>query len=911
MASLPKEFSRERRNKERLAFADEADASTVGESTRERKRSRATDGEKHPSTHSHTRLPLDDEPENYFERPIRGPDDTFETPEWFLIALKNIAGTDPEVPGKAPIVFENTEEAAAANATLLKTVDFDIERLIRENATTTLGYGSEFRTVDQLRPLIGRHPHFSDLSKVLISGMPYVFERELDQVTKLRELRALLLRGNHKSAKESPDRVSALLTKDVTHGFVIPLPTSIVEHIPHAAIQPLGLARQWSLDEEGTRVVKYRMTQDLSFTSERHGPSRSINSRINMAAYAEMIYGWCLPRILHYIVATRLVSPTVIIFICKYDYSDAYRRIAHSASAAAQTIATHMGLAYLSLRLTYGGCPNPPTWTMFSEIVTDLANEISQCRAWDPKLTRSPAQPVAPPPQRLESSIPVQTGRPMAVDIPITTPDSGRVDGFIDDLINVFTDTPNNCSRQPHVVPLAMHVTSRPHAGDALEPTPRRTLLSIPKLLAEGSPAEIQIVLGWRLDTRRLLIALPDDKFGAWSEDLSRIISQPRCRFEDIDQMVGRLNHSSFVLPFSRHFMGRLRELLKPRRHKDCLVPIGREAKADFTLWQHILSRANKGVSMNLIVTRRPSRICWSDACPFGMGGYSLSGRAWRLRVPVGNPLRGHPGVNNLLEFTAMVVNIWLECLDATTGDFPCILAVGDSTSAIGWLFKTAGLDLTGTLHKSHLMVARHLATLLIDHDCCLASQHLRGSLNVVADLLSFSGESERGKPHPIAHDDPPDDILTDRFLSVLTEQVPANFAISPLPKEVLSWVTRVLRTAALSLTVVKNPGTKTPTASGAAGRASDGAPGSQMTPSSLCYLTTNRNFMSKHSYKVTDTQLGPPPGTLQATVSNLWSQALSAKPQATWLRRFGAISGTAPCTCRAVPTSAPSSDHC
>jgi hypothetical protein len=95
----------------------------------------------------------------------------------------------------------------------------------------------------------------------------------------------------------------------------------------------LGLAKQWSLDEEGTRVVKYRMTQDLSFTSDRHGPSRSINSRINMEAYAEMIYGWCLPRILHYIVATRLASPTVIIFICKYDYSDAYRRIAHSASA--------------------------------------------------------------------------------------------------------------------------------------------------------------------------------------------------------------------------------------------------------------------------------------------------------------------------------------------------------------------------------------------------------------------------------------------------------------------------------------------------------------------------------------------------------------------------------------------------
>ena len=656
MAPLPKKFSRERQNKERLALADEADESTVGESTREKKRKRDTGkkecgGKERLSPVSSIRQPLDSEPENYFERPIRGPDDTFETPEWFLIALTNIAGTDPEVPRKAPILFENTKEAADTNAKLLEAVGFDIEKLISENAATTLGYGSEFRTVEQLRPLLGRHPHFTNLSKVLMSGMSYVFERELDQVTKLKELRTLLLRGNHKSAQEFPDRVSLLLTKDVTHGFVIPLPTTIIERIPNAAIQLLGLTKQWSVDGEGTRVVKYRMTQDLSFTSDRHGPSRSINSRINMAAYAEMIYGWCLPRILHYIVATRLAAPTVIIFICKYDYSDAYRRIAHSASAAAQTIATHLGLAYLALRLTYGGCPNPPTWTMFSEIVTDLANEISQCQTWDPRLLKSPAQPVAPPPQRLEASIPLRTGRPMAVDIPISGPDSGRVDGFIDDLINVFVDTPNNCRRQPHVVPLAMHVTSRPHAGDAKKPTPRRTLLSLPKLLAEGSPAEIQIVLGWRLDTRRLLIALPDDKFGAWSEDLNRLISQPRGRFEDIDQMVGRLNHSSFVLPFSRHFMGRLRELLKPRRHKDCLVPIGREARADFALWQHILSRANKGVSMNLIVTRRPSRICWSDACPFGMGGgggvqslgESLAPSSSRGKPPARSPRREQP----------------------------------------------------------------------------------------------------------------------------------------------------------------------------------------------------------------------------------------------------------------------------
>ena len=899
------ETGRERRNRNRLEQANEVDLSTIGESPIKKMKDEPEErkGERQGRQHLSTDV------KTYFGKPVRGPDDSFTPPPWFLVALEHIAHHDPEVPGKAPIQFINTIEAAQHNNKILESVDFDVERLIQTYSRTTLGYGSEFRTVEQLKPLIERHPHFRELSLVLKFGMSYVFERELDQTTKSEELRTLLARGNHQSAKAHPDRVSNLLEKDVTHGFAIPLPIEAVLRIPNAALQPLGLAHQWTLDKNGNRVAKYRMTQDLSFTSDRMGPPRSINSRIDMMAYAEMIYGWCLPRILHYLVALRLAYPSIIIFICKYDYSDAYRRIAHNSSAAVQTLAIHAGLAYLALRLTYGGTPNPPTWCNFSEIVTDLANEISSCLEWTPDATRSPAQPVAPPPMRLSASIPFQAGRAMAVEIPTPGPNVGRVDGFIDDLINTFLDTPENCRRQPHVVPLAsMHVTSRPHAGDGAEPIIRRPLLSMSKLLAEGSPAEIQIVLGWRLDTRRMLIGLPDDNFVAWSEDLDRLISEPRCRYEDLDQIVGRLNHSSFVLPFARHFMGRLRALLTPRKHKSCMVPVRAEARADLVLWDQILQRAHKGVSINLIVTRRPTRICWSDACPFGLGGYSLSGRAWRLRMPTDHPLRGHPGVNNLLEFVAMVVNIWLECLDAEPNELPCILAVGDSTSAIGWLYKTSNLDPEVEMHRAHLMVARHLARLLIDNDCCLASQHIRGDLNLVADLLSFAGTSERGKPHPLAHDNPPNDVLTERFLSVLTEQVPENFSISQLPSAILLWVSQVLQIAASSGTAAKSRETKTPTGYGVAGSDLGEAQVSPTIPTSFCYPTTSRSFTSSRSSNATDIRLGPPPGTLQATVRSRWYRALSDKPQATWLRRFGAISGRAPCTSRAAPTCDPSS---
>jgi hypothetical protein len=181
------------------------------------------------------------------------------------------------------------------------------------------------------------------------------------------------------------------------------------------------------------------------------------------------------------------------IFISKYDYSDAYQRMAHSASAVAQTITACLAFAFVYFRMTFGGSPDPSTWCNFSEMVADLANEISMCKEWNQELLRSPNQPATPEPKRLDASIPQAPAREMAVIIPPI--ETGRVNVFIDNLVDTFPDTPENLARKPHVVPLAMHVTSRPHAGKD-EPILRRDILSLPKLLAVGSPVEQQIVLG-------------------------------------------------------------------------------------------------------------------------------------------------------------------------------------------------------------------------------------------------------------------------------------------------------------------------------------------------------------------------------------------------------------------------------
>jgi hypothetical protein len=239
----------------------------------------------------------------------------------------------------------------------------------------------------------------------------------------------------------------------------------------------------------------------------------------------------------------------------------------------------------------------------------------------------------------------------------------------------VFLDTPLNRKREPHAVPLAIHVTSRPHAGDA-EPIKRREIVSNPKLVAEGGPAEDQIVLGWTLNTRTLLVILPHDKFEAWSSDLQVIITERKGTFGQLETTVGRLNHAAYIIPLSRHFLNRIRLRLKVRKHKRQALSLTQSEIDDFELWVFFLSQARAGISMNQMTMRRPSKICWSDSCPFGIGGFLLSGRAWRIRIPESSPLCGLDIANNVLEFLGMMVTIWLvivEC-EESGSEQDCVL---------------------------------------------------------------------------------------------------------------------------------------------------------------------------------------------------------------------------------------------
>jgi hypothetical protein len=827
---------------------------------------------------------LSPDPNSFTPDPILGPDDSFTPPDWFLPTVTKVARTAVVPPLKPDVRFDMTEKARTYNSEKLEEMGYDVGRLLLANVGTTMGFSSEFRPMDQLEPLLGQHPNFPAVKRFITEGMPFTFKTTLDDATKATELQAALNRGNHKSAESEAGRLLKLIAKDVKHGFSLPITKETARLIKGGAAQPLGLVSQWSLNPDGSRIQKDRMTQDLSFAVEDN--ANSINKRVDMDAYPEMVYGWCFPRMLHFIVALRQHHPDKRILIAKYDYSDAYRRMAHDAEAAAQTLSAIGESAYIALRLTFGGSPNPPAWCAASEMVTDLANEISQCDDWNHETLFSPAQQETPKPVLLPDSIPISPAVGSMSVIPHPT-QQGKVDVFIDDLINVFLDTGTNRRRQPHVVPLAIHVTTRPHAGTDSEPVPRRPLISLPKLLAEGSPAELQIVLGWRLNTRRLIVSLPDDKFIAWTRDIEDIVKTRRVSREQLESVIGRLNHAAAIMPLTRHFLGRLRALLASKKAGYRYLNVRAEALEDLALWIKLLTMARLGWSLNCLVTRRPTRVHFSDSCPYGVGGYSISGRAWRIHIPKLSVLHGNRRVNNFLEFLGMAIGV----------------ALGDNTSAIGWLFNTSKLSQHEPCHSAHLFLARLLTTQVMEARACLASQHLNGKMNVVADLLSFAAVQRDGKRHPIAHDNPADDELTMRFHLYYHDQIPANFEISILPPIILSWALQALQIAESSLTPNKKQATSHETGSGDVGSDSAKKQAFNMTSTSVLYALKSAPSSAKPSLPASDPQPGRRKGGLEDQVRSQYLQGLSKKPQATWLRRSGAITNQAPCTTKTEPT--------
>ena len=626
------------------------------------------------------------------------------------------------------------------------------------------------------------------MKKVLSNGTEYIYKNgDLPEAIRLGDLKAALIRGNHKSALLKQDTIEKAYIVEVNHGYQLPLLPRHALLLPDARASPLGVASQFSINDTGGIIEKDRVIHDLSHEGEVS--KESINSMIDddSLSHCPLVYGHMHSRCVHYIVATRYLYPQARILGNKADYKSAYRR-QHLSSKASfhsmiQATLVQSMFILLALRLTFGGKVCPFDWCTISEPVVDLANALLDCDSWDPSSIHSPSQHLVPATKYLPDSIPLAAARELLVDVPVS--EFGRVDGYIDDLPTFGPDlSPLHRSKLAAASFLAIHITGRDVSS--LDLFPRQSLLASNKLAAEGGLCESIIVLGWLYNTRALTVSLPSHKHIAWKNSITDAIDSKSMLPSELETLIGRLNHMASIMTMSRHFLSRLRyyfDKSKEPNKKYSRIFFNKSVIHDLNLWLLFLDKAYNGISMNILVFRKPTHIYRTDACEYGLGGSFSDGTLWRWAIPHDLLHRAHI---SLLEFMGMLIPIWMDVLNGSLSLHDCILSLGDSSNAVGWMvksnFKSAEENLPDQLAK--LEVSRTLASLILSEDLILWSQWMCGDDNIIPDICSRDW-------HLLDND--LINNLTSLFSNSNQQRIP-HFKMRPVPKEIDLFLCSVLQ---------------------------------------------------------------------------------------------------------------------
>ena len=322
--------------------------------------------------------------------------------------IKGILDSEERPPKKSLFKFTISDEASKYNGKILESNNFDYEKILSKQKETNIYYGSEFRMINILDSLFKYHKDWERLKSFLSNGTDTSFH-PLDAEKIKTDCEENINRGNHKSSFKSDEEVKFVqkqYNKEVSKGWMIPFPVKTLRKMKNACVIPIGVANQFSINENGETIKKLRLTHDCSW----EGPSSfSVNNRINEELLPPLQYGRCLLRVLHNLQYMRFKNPTIKILMAKHDLDSAYRRLHWHARCALLCITVVSNIAYLLTRLCFGIASGPNEWCLVSETIVDFANVLMRDSTWNPNETFNPNEFIPSHIDYVEDSVPIET----------------------------------------------------------------------------------------------------------------------------------------------------------------------------------------------------------------------------------------------------------------------------------------------------------------------------------------------------------------------------------------------------------------------------------------------------------------------------------------------------------------------
>lgn len=145
-------------------------------------------------------------------------------------------------------------------------------------------------------------------------------------------------------------------------------------------------------------------------------------------------------------------------------------------------------------------------------------------------------------------------------------------------------------------------------------------------------PLLILIYLGFEFDTMRMEIRLPKEKLDRIRKLIREWAGKASCSVQQLESLIGKLQHVSAVVRPGRSFLHRMIALLTAARKRGRFVPIrlNKEFQTDIAWWNDFLMDWN-GISLMRLLAKEPTQVTvTTDASgSWGCGRYILPGNQW------------------------------------------------------------------------------------------------------------------------------------------------------------------------------------------------------------------------------------------------------------------------------------------
>ena len=125
----------------------------------------------------------------------------FKVGDWngFISTIEHITKAEVEAPSASQFCFKYIVDAMEHNDKLLKSFNYNFERVVQSNPNTIISYGSELQPIDQLQPLLRHHPMWNDFDACATNEIDYPLTEPLSEEERVQILDENIQRGNHKS----------------------------------------------------------------------------------------------------------------------------------------------------------------------------------------------------------------------------------------------------------------------------------------------------------------------------------------------------------------------------------------------------------------------------------------------------------------------------------------------------------------------------------------------------------------------------------------------------------------------------------------------------------------------------------------------------------------------------------------